>query len=297
LNARPIFAFLVLFAALPAQTPITGVSRDTKLRLLEIINRDRADAGVSRLRFSDELSRIADEHCREMLREGYSSHWDLAGWKPYLRYASAGLNAYTSENISSLWETAFPLQADKIWDNIEYGHRAFMQERPPNDGHRQSILDPHHTMAGIGLAYDGHGMRLIEIFGAKYAELDALPQRASLSDILRIHGRVSDPDLTLLSISVYYEPLPHAMSVEALRRTSSYSLPDEEFSERPILTGGQMYSDRKPGIVEVKPSGEFSAPLKLWKGQPGVYIVAVWLRRGKDKGFIGAMAPVLVNSR
>jgi hypothetical protein len=140
-------------------------------------------------------------------------------------------------------------------------------------------------------------MRLIEVFGAKYADFDPLPLRASLSDVLLIHGHVPDPELTLFSISISYEPLPEAMSAEALRETSSYSLPDEELIERPILTGGRVYTDRTKGVVDVKPSGEFNAPLRFWRDQPGVYTVAVWVRHGKDKAFIGAMTSVLVGSR
>lgn len=268
-----------------------------KLRMVELINEDRKAAGVASVGFSEELSRVADEHCREMLRERYTSHWNRAGWKPYLRYSATGLSAYTSENISMLWETAFPSDAVNLWGNLRYAHRSFMFETPPNDGHRRSILDPHNTVVGIGVAYNEREMRLIEVYGASYAEIEPLPQKAHLRDALSIRGRVRDPGLSLMSIAVYYEPLPKAMSVEELRGTSSYSLPNEEFQERPKLPKGITYADRTRGVVELDEHGAFTAPLMFWKGQPGVYTVAVWLRRGKERPFIGALVPVQVDSR
>jgi uncharacterized protein YkwD len=292
-----LVTLLLLLATTSAQVPISDVPRETKLRLVEIINQDRAQAGLSPVEYSQELSRLADEHCNEMVREGYTNHWNRAGWKPYLRYAAAGLSAYTSENISAVWETSFATDKTNVWGNILYAHRSFLAEKPPNDGHRRSILDPRNMLAGIGIAYNNHGMRLIEVFATKNAELEPLALRASLRDHLRIRGRIRDAGLTLLSISVYYEPLPKPMTVNELRGTSAYSLPEEEGRERPILPPGVLYADGVAGTIEVDPRGVFSAPLVFWKGQPGVYTVAVWLRRGRERAFIGALTPIVVDSR
>jgi uncharacterized protein YkwD len=297
LNAAAITALLLLASFAFAQAPISDVPRETKLRLLELINEDRGRAGLAPVEFSEALSRLADEHCREMLREGYTSHWDRAGRKPYLRYAAAGLYAYTSENISAIWESSFGADKKNVWDNIRYAHRSFLAEVPPNDGHRRSILDPSNMLVGIGVSYNNRGMRLIEVFATKNAELEPLPLRASLGDQLRIRGRISNPEIALLSISVYYEPLPRTMSVDELRRTSSYGLPDEEYQERPKLTGSRIYADHLPGTIELDSHGGFHAPLTLWKGRPGVYTVAVWLQRGQDRPFIGAVAPIVVEAR
>lgn len=291
-----MIALVLLLTAGLAQGPINSVPRETKLRLVKVINEDRKQAGLRAVEFSEELSRAADAHCREMLREGYTSHWNRAGWKPYLRYAATGLGAYTSENISGLWETAFPSDAENVWGNMLYAHRSFLAEQYPNDGHRQSILEPRNMYVGIGVAYDGRGMRMIEVFGMKAAVLDPLPQRAKLQDAIRVRGRISVEGLALMSISIYYEPLPKPMSLGELRATSSYSLPEEEERERPKLPTGMMYADRFPGTVEIDPPGVFSVPLTFWKKQPGVYTVAVWLQGGKEKPFIGALAPILVES-
>jgi uncharacterized protein YkwD len=290
-------ALVLVLCALFAQGSISSVSRETKFRLVNVINEDRSKEGLAPVKFSEELSRVADAHCREMLREGYTSHWDRAGWKPYLRYAATGLGAYTSENIGSLWETSFPSDAENVWGNLLYAHRSFMEEKFPNDGHRQSILDPKNMFVGIGVAYDGRGMRMIEVFGTRAAELDPLPLRAKLHDALQVRGRLLSEGLSLMSISVFYEPLPRPMTLGELRATSSYGLPEEEERERPKLSEREMYADRIKGTVEIDPRGVFRVPLTFWKRQPGVYTVAVWVRRGREKGFIGALVPILVEAR
>jgi hypothetical protein len=297
LQVVAIFALFLLAAFALAQGPIYDVPRDTKLRLLELINEDRGRAGLAPVEFSDELSRLADEHCREMLHDGYTSHWDRAGRKPYVRYAAAGLSAYTSENISAVWETSFATDRANLWENIRYAHKLFLAETPPNDGHRRSILDSRNMLAGIGVSYNNWGMRLIEVFATKNVELEPLPLRATLEDQIRIRGRIHDPEFVLLSISVYYEPLPKTMSVDDLRGTSSYGFPNDENQERPRLSGNLIYTDGKPGTIAIDSRRGFDAPLTFWKGQPGVYTVAVWLRRGKDRAFIGAVAPIVVDSR
>jgi hypothetical protein len=95
------------------------------------------------------------------------------------------------------------------------------------------------------------------------------------------------------SISVFYEPLPREMSVEELRATFSYGLPQEEWIERPKLSGAR-YADGTRGNVTVDAAGNFSAPLVFWKRKPGVYTVAVWVRNGGGRPTIGAMTSVIV---
>jgi hypothetical protein len=288
---------LVLFLSLSAApADIHEVSRGMKLRLVEIINRDRATAGLKPVEFSDELSRAAGEHAREMLREGYSSHWNRAGWKPYLRYAAAGIRDATAENIWSLWHTNFPLTQAAIWEWMQKGHQSFMDEVPPNDGHRQNVLNPWHTHVGIGVAYDASGVRMVQVFSARYAELDPLPLRATVNDALFVEGRVLRPRWQVAGISILYEPLPKEMSYDELRVTTSYSLPSEEHVERPRLEEG-FYVDRSRGTILLDPPGRFRVRLNFWKGEPGVYTVAVWLKPPGERPVIGAMASLLVERR
>ena len=272
----------------PREAPL-----DLKLRLLEEINRGRVEAGFSPVEYSPALSRAADEHCWEMLQEGYVSHWDRAGRKPYLRYAGAGAVGNTAENITSLRDPEFPDDWKILWVSMFSGHQRFMAEVSPDDGHRRSILDPRQTHVGIGVAYDGSGMRLIEVYEARYVHLNPLPGRVTLRDALTVSGRMLRKDLALVALTVFYEPLPKAMSVAELSRTRSYSLPAEQKHERVQITGSR-YLDGSRGSVEIGRDGAFRAPLNFWKGRAGVYTVGVWVSEPGREAFLGGLLPVIV---
>jgi len=279
---------LFLLAQTPAEVPV-----EPRLRLVEQINADRKAAGLAPVLYSGKLSRAADAHCAEMLREGYTSHWNRAGWKPYMRYAAAGIRDYTAENIWSHTSSGPTVSADTLWAELLEGHQGFMAEQPPRDGHRRTILNPEHTHVGIGVAYNSSGIRLIEVFATRRAQLDPIPARAALDDSLQVRGRVAERGVEFFSISVFYEPLPQEMSVAELRRTHSYGLPHEEWVERPKLVSA-IYTDGTYGTVEVDALGNFSVPLRYWKGKPGVYTIAVWVRPEEEKPLIGAMTSVIV---
>ena len=85
-----------------------------------------------------------------MLREGYASHWNRAGWKPYMRYSQGGVTDHTSENISSLNSTGFEVSFDSVKAEMTARHEGLIGEEPPYDQHRRNILDPRHTHVGIG---------------------------------------------------------------------------------------------------------------------------------------------------
>ncbi len=272
----------------------SDTSRELKLRLLEIINRDRQAAGVRPVAFSEDLSKAADAHCREMLRENFTSHWNRAGWKPYMRYSVAGVRDSTEENIYSLSSTELDTSLAFVWRMVQDGHRGFLAERPPADGHRRSILSPRHTHVGIGLVFDKQGLRLIEVFGARYAQFDPLPQDATLRDTLTIRGRITDPNLKLFGVDVYYEPLPKPMMHIDLRATGSYGLPEEHQMERRWLWEGK-YADNSKGSIDLDEFGKFSLPLHFWKKQPGVYTVGVWvIEKNGHEAFLGALSSIFV---
>jgi uncharacterized protein YkwD len=280
-----------LAAAGHANAP-SGVPLDFKLRLLDLINHDRALAQREPVEFSAELSAAADAHCREMLELKYTSHWNRAGWKPYLRYALAGITDFTAENLWSLQQTNFSTEPGYVLQKMMEGHRNFMAEVPPNDGHRRSILEPNHTHVGIGVAYGPEGMRMIEVFGARYAELEPLPAQSRLRDRLTLRGRVL-AGVHLFGIAVFYDPLPRPMSFLELAASSSYSLPREERTTY-LPHGDTLLGSGDGGSAVHVPGGRFAVPVVFWKGRPGVYTVGVWVSRDGRNAFLGALTATIV---
>jgi len=60
-------------------------------QMLADINKQRADRGLSTLVMDDKLSKIADEHCRDMFARGYFSHNTPDGVTPFARMDKAGI--------------------------------------------------------------------------------------------------------------------------------------------------------------------------------------------------------------
>ena len=80
--------------------------------------------------------------CREAAENNYISHWNLAGEKPYHRYAFAGGYDHVSENAYREWTTGnYNNSHSEIFKKMESGHGSFMSERAPNDGHKKNIID------------------------------------------------------------------------------------------------------------------------------------------------------------
>jgi uncharacterized protein YkwD len=293
-----LLALLVssLFAA-PSDDGVAFASADLKRKLFEQINRDRQAEGRPPVEYSEALSRAADAHCREMLEEDYMSHWNRAGWKPYVRYAAAGIYDATQENVSSVWASHFDRTESQVWNTMLTAHNSFLAEKPPNDGHRRSVLDARNTRVGIGVAYSERGLRLIEVFGARYAELEPMPLRATLRDAVEVKGRVLKSTQELMAVAVYYEPPPAPMTRAELKLTYSYGLPKEEQTVRPALNYG-IYGDGTSGSIAVDRFGRFSTRLSFWKGKPGIYTVVVWVKeKGTREGIQGAMASVIVQEK
>ena len=223
------------------------------------------------------LQKIARGYSREMARSGEVVHISSKSGAALDRVRAAGLSPLPSalaENVGRAFST-------------REVQTAFMG----SPGHRANILNAEITHVGIGVAYGAGSLRMIELFGRRYADLEAVPFRARLKDHLVVSGRLLRRSDSLLGISVFHEPLPQSMNRAELNATSSYSLPKEERMERPRLLAAH-YSDGSGGTVHV--SGRaFQMPLSFWKGK-GVYTIAVWIDAGGKTSFIGAMTSVFV---
>ena len=56
---------------------------------------------------------------------------------------------------------------------------------------------------------------------------------------------------------------------------------------RPKVPPPYMYADREPGVVDMSLAGRFTAPINLYRREPGIYTIVAWLRRseGSQKPF------------
>jgi uncharacterized protein YkwD len=268
---------------LPSLIQTTDFERFAELRanLLEMVNEERAVAKVPAVAMDELATRVATSHAAEMATHQFASHWGRDGFKPYQRYSFAGGTDATEENVSA---------ADNTWSNkssdlkqdTSYLHLRLYQEKPPNDGHRKTILAPQHTHVGFGIAVEKLRLRLVELFVARYVEVKAVPRAAQPKSVVPFAGKLLQRDHSLHHIEVFYEPLPKPPELSWLNEPKSYALPDHSKVLRPKVMPPYMYSDRSTGDVSVDLDGGFSVPVTLFHDKPGIYTLVAWLKPNRS---------------
>jgi uncharacterized protein YkwD len=286
-------ALLVCFIVISTSTlassqenPVLSSSeiREIKLRILDLINQQRRSMGLREVEYDEFAAQVGERHCREMLKDDYISHWNRAGIKPYTRYSDSGGNDAVSENLSAFHGTVH-FNPEFISRMVEDLHMRMFNERPPNDQHRQNILQPQHTHVGIGIAYSAIGLRLAQEFVARYVKIQPVPRTAKTGEKITVKGELLFDKTDLHNVYIFYEPTPKPLSVdELLRRVIPYGLSDDETVMRPILSSGYKYTDGTTGEINYDASsGKFSFPILFPKNKPGLYTIVTVIKHEKNK--------------
>jgi len=114
---------------------------DLERRLIDRTNYYRAQNHCAPLAPSPPLAAAARAHSAEMAQNNYFDHPGLDGSTPITRAQRAGYpSAYVGENLAAGY--AQPEQVVDEW----------MSEQPPNDGHRQNVINCLYTEIGVGYA-------------------------------------------------------------------------------------------------------------------------------------------------
>ena len=142
-----------------------------KLVLLELINKHRKKHHKQSVKLDIHACRSANKTAQNAALNKYMGHWDSHGRKPYHRYALDGGDAHVSENASGVESTdSFKQDIDEMISLMKENHMLMYHEKPPFDGHRVNILDPHHNQLGLGVAYDGSSFCYYEEFINDYPD-------------------------------------------------------------------------------------------------------------------------------
>ena len=256
--------------------------------VLAQINVDRAQYALPPVQLDPLLNTAADYHAVEMLTGDYLSHWNTYGLKPYHRYSLFGGYHFTQENLYyHEHRGSIDTSAAGLLRLCLAGHAAFMAEKPPNDGHRRSVLNPHNTHVGIGFAASRDSFRFVELFAIAMISDFAPTERVfrGLTGI-PVSGQVPE-GFTVQSITVYFEDWPQPMDLRGKKQGGAYFLPNQRTDLFPVLPQGMWYSDGTRGTIEVQPGGRFQATIPFDRG-PGVYTVVVWISQGQNSCPIGA---------
>lgn len=249
-----------------------------KAVLFARINRDRAEHGVPPVSYAPFNARVADAFCLDSALTGSIGHWDTAGRAPYLRWTLAGGVDFNGENFGSRTRIGGPLD-EPMGKLLMEPHVDMMAEKPPDDGHRQTILDPMYTHVGLGAAVIGGQFRMTEEFSRRVVEWVEVPDRA-LAPKERAAVRFKlVAGYNVGSIEVCHEPLPAPLSLKEIARRGSYSLPPSVRRLLPRLSAAFTYPDGDRGDFDTDPSGVVSLKVPLQSG-PGHYYVVVYAEKG-----------------
>jgi uncharacterized protein YkwD len=280
--------FGLCFCAHPFFESPASIVQDDKVlarlrdNLLQLVNEERAVEKLPPVAIDDLATRVATKHAQEMAKHNYVSHWNREGLKPYHRYSFAGGSHATEENISAA-DTTWSSQLKDLLQDTSYLHLRLYQEKPPTDGHRQTILRPQQTHVGFGIALDELRLRVVELFVKKYVELNQVSRKAKPGDSFTLSGKLLQPEHALMTVEVLYEPLPKQTDLSWLREPRPYALPTESVVLRPVLPPPFTYADRQKGVIQVGVDGRFTTPIKLFKKEPGVYTLVCWVKRYRNE--------------
>ena len=257
--------------------------------MLSLINRDRAQAGLVPVVLDDAASKAGLRHARDMAASGFTGHIGTDGSVPEQRYTESGGVHFSQENAACLFDgKARKLDPTPRFDPAKLAElqKMFMDEVPPNDGHRQNVLKPLHNRVGIGLAQP-EGVNqpcLAQEFVDDYGNYDALPREAKPKTKLHISGTIAEP-LSFGGIGIGRTSLPTPKSVAEVSGARGYAIP----------APAQMYF--APGFKTPKPvkleGKRFSIDLELGALR-GQYAVSIWARQGAGKLFMVSMRTINV---
>ncbi|MCO1577852.1 CAP domain-containing protein [Crossiella sp. SN42] len=117
------------------------------MRVVQLVNQERAKAGCRSLRVDERLVTAAQRHATDMANRGYFSHTAPEGTSFVDRARSAGYPAPGGENIAKGQRTA-----EKV-----------MESWMGSSGHRANILNC--SFVAIGVGHEARGPHWVQVFG------------------------------------------------------------------------------------------------------------------------------------
>ena len=294
-----IVALLVGAPLAQGNGPLEETKATLQLEMLRLINKDRHAYGLPPVQLDPQASATAESYCRQQIRNRTTGHFTLDGLAPYMRYSFAGGNDGVSENAAA-WSANYAFSDLAIYEMLRRSQDAMMAEMAPHDGHRRTILDPHATHVGIGLAWEKGEFRLAQHFIRRYVDWNRpLPRAAALHEPVVATGRPLN-GYRIEAITVHHEPIPQSISAQVASAIRSYSLPAKRREYLPRLRKyfhrgnngtihqvSEEYADGRRGDFRVAEDGSFSFAVPFTEG-PGIYTVVTWVARPGAKRPISA---------
>jgi len=213
-----------------SQDPITVPREELVYFALDQINKDRADFSLPPVELSS--NQAAQSHAEDVFNTKQISHWMTNGEKPYMTYSRYGGEGSVQQNVAIAGFSAgqyedcrsnILIDCEKIKplatiEELEY-EMMYRDKECCKDGHRDNILDPHHTHVSIGIVYDQYYLAFVENFENNYG-LDLTVSNGQV----RITGQLLEGELE--QISIYFDEMPTPAIYDQNKHLLSYSAGD-----------------------------------------------------------------------
>jgi uncharacterized protein YkwD len=262
-----------------------------KKAVFEQINADRAAHNLPAVAWDEASSRVADVFTAAQVHEGTRGHFLLDGFPPYARTGLAGIFGMGAEN-SVAWRTTASAFHEPALDLAIEGEASMLAEKPPDDGHRRTILDPLATHVGVGWAQGGGDFRMAEEFLTRRLDLLTITRAASDPLTLLFRGRtVAGDQLRFVTLAVEPSPRPVSKAVANSRRR--YTYPEPRLAYVPEgLKSYQVVGATTEDALHVGGSGEFS--FRFTPTQAGLWTILFHVSDGRDRPKPGGLAVLWV---
>jgi len=262
----------------PTYTPYTFTSQQptSKINITELIlytlsqiNSEREKYGLQPLSLFINNT-VAQQHAEEMAAHGYLSHWDLKGYKPYMRW---GFEGFTWFGISESLGATFVEYGRIVWTRNEllktirdHIYNMIYNDAESNWGHRDDLLDPCHNYVAIGIAFSEKTFALvinaIDDYILWYEKPKIINSKLHMSGIIP-YRFINKSDIVPINIYVFYDEVP--------KETSVYELNN-------VLPSAWSYGETGKPIAGILPKSNI-----YYKGIKTIY-AEKYVTKNTDKG-------------
>lgn len=266
---------------------------------LSKVNKDRADFGLPPVALSE--NQAAQVHAQDVLSTRKISHWMTNGEKPHMTYTRFGGSGSVAQNVATSGydeedantcrvgiARCTPVNPVDAIDRVQY---SMMYDDAHADwGHRDNIIDKHHTHVSLGIAYDDYFFAFVQNFENNYVDWEMpITYDASAGDV-SMRGTLLE-GVTVSSINIFYDPLPSEQVYAQHRDDSFYDLGQfaaivveppppgayyEETDEFVLVTGEEWRIDDQNCDIS------FSVDRVYERFGEGAYTVVMWAEKGDD---------------
>lgn len=205
---------LVSIQSAYAYNMYTNEHIDLVYKHLDMINDFRESYGREPVKLGN--NNAAQNHAEIMLSNCFLSHWDLSGYKPYMRYWEQGGRQKDSENVAG-YTTC--VKYNKIEPVKEL--YTLMELFIESEGHKRTMLGKDYKYVNIGIAFNNKQMYLVQQFETDFIEYTNV--KMNKIKMLFLEGEVKNANLgKLLYIVVSYDPLPWVSEQKYMKESPPY---------------------------------------------------------------------------